>query len=99
MVVLSQCNRDHTVTVLGKTYTLAQFHFHTPSEHVINGVRYQAEAHLVHLSDDGKALVVGLNVVLSRFSNKFMKSLLPQFPETQGDEEVEGSYKYLSGFC
>lgn len=97
-VLLSECNKEHTVTVLGKTYKLAQFHFHTPSEHVIDGVRYQAEAHLVHLSDDGKALVVGLDVLLSKFSNRFMKSLLPQFPETQADEEVEGSYNIYRDF-
>ena len=27
---------------------LAHFHFHAPSEHTINGVRYDAELHLVH---------------------------------------------------
>ena len=27
---------------------LLQFHFHTPSEHAVNGKRYAMEAHLVH---------------------------------------------------
>jgi carbonic anhydrase len=35
--------------VKGKgTYDLLQFHFHTPSEHALNGYRTSMEAHLVH---------------------------------------------------
>ena len=34
---------------LGKsTYILHSFHLHWPSEHLLNGVRYSAELHLVH---------------------------------------------------
>ena len=29
-------------------YSLLQFHFHTPSEHTINGKKYPMEMHLVH---------------------------------------------------
>lgn len=42
----------------GRIYTLKQMHWHTPSEHQINGVRYDAELHLVHQAyDDGIAVV------------------------------------------
>lgn len=44
----------------GKVYKLKQMHWHTPSEHTINGVQYPAELHLVHLADDGNYSVVGL---------------------------------------
>ncbi|KAL8516954.1 hypothetical protein ACS0TY_015268 [Phlomoides rotata] len=41
-----------------KTYSLKQMHWHSPSEHRINGKRFAAELHMVHVSDDGKVLVV-----------------------------------------
>jgi carbonic anhydrase len=50
-----------TVTADGVTYKLAQFHFHAPSEHTLDGKRYPMELHLVHLDAAGKAaLVVGV---------------------------------------
>ncbi len=41
-------------------YQLVQFHFHAPSEHTINGVRYDAELHLVHTNAIGETAVVGV---------------------------------------
>lgn len=41
-------------------YTLEQFHWHTPSEHIMNGRRYPAEQHLVHQGDNGRTLVVAV---------------------------------------
>ncbi|MEJ2200122.1 MAG: carbonic anhydrase family protein [Desulfuromonadaceae bacterium] len=47
-----------SIEVEGSTYKLIQFHFHNPSENVINGQSFPIEAHLVHKSDDGKLAVV-----------------------------------------
>jgi carbonic anhydrase len=42
------------------TTTLAQFHFHAPSEHAVDGASYPMEMHLVHVDAAGKpAVVVG----------------------------------------
>jgi len=41
-------------------YKLLQLHFHTPSEHAINGQRAAMEVHLVHQSADGNLAVVGI---------------------------------------
>lgn len=49
----------NSIVLNGKTYTLAQFHFHTPSEHLINGNSYDMELHLVHKSADGQLAVLG----------------------------------------
>lgn len=49
-----------TLTYDGKTYALKQFHFHTPSEHTVEGRSYDAEVHLVHAADDGTLAVLGL---------------------------------------
>ncbi|CAM6091712.1 unnamed protein product [Calypogeia fissa] len=45
--------------VLGSdSYNLKQLHFHTPSEHVINNVRFPLEMHMVHQTSDGQKLAV-----------------------------------------
>ncbi|KAH6762189.1 hypothetical protein C2S52_019622 [Perilla frutescens var. hirtella] len=53
---------DHTggINVDDKPYTLKQMHWHSPSEHRINGNRFAAELHMVHVSDDGKVVVVAI---------------------------------------
>ncbi|KAK7037247.1 hypothetical protein VNI00_011238 [Paramarasmius palmivorus] len=49
-----------TTTFGNKTYMHQQFHFHTPSEHHIEGEYYPLEMHMVHESIDGSFLVLGL---------------------------------------
>lgn len=49
-----------TLTIDGKAFALKQFHFHTPSEHTVDGTSYPAEVHLVHASDDGELAVLGI---------------------------------------
>lgn len=44
----------------GKTYKLKQMHWHTPSEHRLNGEHYAGELHQVHVADDGSRAVVGI---------------------------------------
>ena len=48
------------ITVGGKQYAFKQMHFHAPSEHTLEGVRYEAEFHFVHQADDGGLAVVGI---------------------------------------
>lgn len=43
----------------GKMYTFIQMHWHTPSEHTVNGKRFAAETHMVHIAKDGTVGVVG----------------------------------------
>jgi len=50
----------NTMTVSGKTYELLQFHFHSPSEHMLNDKHSEMEVHLVHKGADGKLAVVGV---------------------------------------
>ena len=60
-------------------YNLVQIHFHEPSEHTINGVRYPIEIHLVHQSDQKNYTVVGIMGIEggeSRFMNR-IESYLP----------------------
>jgi carbonic anhydrase len=38
----------NTITLAGETYEFRQLHFHTPSEHLIDGVTYPMEMHVVN---------------------------------------------------
>jgi carbonic anhydrase len=44
----------------GKTFELLQLHFHSPSEHRINGEAFPLEAHLVHQDEQGALAVVAI---------------------------------------
>lgn len=48
------------ITVEGVDYRLVQFHFHGRSEEKIDGKQYDLVAHMVHKSDAGNLLVVGV---------------------------------------
>ncbi len=48
------------IQVGGTTYRLLQFHFHTPSEHTVDGKFAELELHLVHESADGTLAVIGV---------------------------------------
>jgi carbonic anhydrase len=62
-------NNGHTVqvnypggsslTLEGQTYGLLQYHFHSPSEHTLEGKHFPMEMHLVHKAADGKLAVIG----------------------------------------
>ena len=51
---------DVGIIVEGVRFGLAQFHFHSPSEHAIDGVRYPLEAHFVMSNAEGNLAVLGV---------------------------------------
>ncbi|KAF5952620.1 hypothetical protein HYC85_010564, partial [Camellia sinensis] len=44
----------------GNNYTLLQMHWHSPSEHKINGVTFDVELYLVHKASDGRFTVIAI---------------------------------------
>lgn len=44
----------------GTQYKLKQCHWHSPSEHTIDGKNFDLEAHLVHESSNGMISVIGI---------------------------------------
>ncbi|MBR7782283.1 carbonic anhydrase [Undibacterium luofuense] len=48
------------ITVMGKSYELAQFHFHKPSEERISGKSFEMVVHLVHKDIDGRLAVIAI---------------------------------------
>jgi carbonic anhydrase len=52
--------KGSTLVYGGRTYELAQFHFHSPSEHLVRATQYDMEAHLVHKDPSGRIAVIGV---------------------------------------
>lgn len=79
----------------GMTFELRQFHFHKPSEHLVDGKQYEMEAHFVFIQTQKqmlpKALVLGFPVVEGK-NNKELAKLwkhLPPYREGYGEGETE----------
>ena len=66
---------DNHITVDGEKYTLAQFHFHSPSEHRLSGVPSDLELHFVHKNAAGKLAIIG--VMIDEKSGTENKSFKP----------------------
>ena len=49
-----------TLTLGGVPYQLVQYHFHSPSEHTVDGKHFPMEMHLVHKSAGDRLVVVGV---------------------------------------
>jgi carbonic anhydrase len=76
-----------TLTYAGKTYHLKQFHFHTPSEHTINGQHMPMEMHMVHQSDDGALAVVGVLIKEGKEANPNFATIISNFPAAKGESK------------
>lgn len=95
---LSIVNNGHTVqvnyqdgssiTVDGDEYKLVQFHFHTPSEHTVNGKSYGNEMHLVHKNAKGQLAVVGVLIANGVKDNDAYKAIWAKLPR-KANEKVE----------
>jgi carbonic anhydrase len=71
----------------GKTYSLAQFHIHTPSEHTLNGEKFDGEIHFVHKADSGNGEILVTGVFLKKS---------PDVPENNWIKRVWSSIKASS---
>jgi len=86
-----------TITVGGKSYKLLQFHFHTPSEHMIDNKPADMVAHLVHKAADGQLGVIGIlmkkgkeNAALAQFW-----AHIPEHAGTKTDLNVNANARNL----
>ncbi len=59
-IVANMPNAENHITIDHEKYTLAQFHFHNPSEHMIKGHAAEMELHLVHKNEKGGLAVIGV---------------------------------------
>lgn len=79
------------LTVGDTTYELKQFHFHTPSEHTLDGMHFPMEMHMVHATDDGKLAVFGIFFKRGAHNAAF-DPIVQNLPNEEGQNvHVEGS--------
>ncbi|CAK7325676.1 unnamed protein product [Dovyalis caffra] len=76
------------IRINGSEYVLKQCHWHSPSEHTINGRRLDLEAHMVHESLDGKVAVVGIMYKIGR-PDSFLSSLIDHLQSVAGTREQD----------
>jgi carbonic anhydrase len=74
---------EGSLTLSGRDWSLAQFHFHTPSEHLLNGEANPMEMHLVFTNADD-LLVVGRWVKEGEF-NSALDPIFSHIPQTTDD--------------
>ncbi len=80
------------ITIGDKTYKLAQFHFHLPSEHELDGKAYEMELHLVHKTEAKELAVLGVLLKSGGENTEFAKfwSSIPK-EKTEADLAVEST--------
>ncbi|XP_033142757.1 alpha carbonic anhydrase 4 [Brassica rapa] len=59
------------ITIRQMEFKLVQCHWHSPSEHTVNGTRYDLELHMVHTSARGRIAVIGVLYKLGK-PNEFL---------------------------
>ena len=88
-------NNGHTIQVNlpkggslaldGRRFSLLQFHFHHPSEHLIDGRAYGMEVHFVHASESGDLAVVGA-MIEPGTEHPALAAVWSAMPKTAGGE-------------
>jgi carbonic anhydrase len=61
-------------------YVLQQFHFHSPSEHTVDGQHFPMEMHLVHADAKGHLTVVGV-FIKEGAENKTLAKMFARLPK------------------
>jgi carbonic anhydrase len=85
---------EGSVTLVdGKRYELKQLHFHTPSEHLIDGITFPMEMHIVSKVNDSPKnggstyTVLGILFKMGR-ENKFLSEILDSIPKEEGKDAL-----------
>ncbi len=93
-------NNGHTIQVnfgegntlaIGKErYSLLQFHFHRPSEHLIGGKSYPMEVHFVHRNAAGNLAVIGVMMTAGKANPVFSK-IVQTMPMKAGEAPADAA--------
>ncbi|CAI2176694.1 20164_t:CDS:2 [Funneliformis geosporum] len=91
-------NNGHTIQISNKEnilpatmkigndhYDLAQFHFHTPSEHLVDGKYFDVEVHFVFQTKEGNLSVIGIFYDVSKNQNDFLCPIIDNLPLKKND--------------
>jgi carbonic anhydrase len=85
-----QANFDagSSMSIKGKTYNLLQLHFHTPSEHYVDGAPYPMEGHFVHKAEDGTLAVIGVMMKVGQ-ANPIVQGMWDNITMSHDENVVE----------
>lgn len=76
-----------TFTFGDKSFNLKQFHFHTPSEHTLDGQHAPMEMHMVHQGSDGSLAVVGVLFQEGNTPNPNFEKIIANLPNAKGESK------------
>lgn len=79
-----------SITFNGDTYNALQFHFHSPSEHTLDGEHPPLEMHIVHANAAGALAVVGILFDLGN-ANPFLDPLIAGLAGVATDAHALGT--------
>jgi carbonic anhydrase len=85
-----EADNGNTLKIGNSVYTLVQYHFHVPSEHTLNGHRYDMEVHLVHQNAAGETAVVAVFMNIGDHPNALVDDVFHNAPEVAGEETDVG---------
>jgi carbonic anhydrase len=89
-IELEPTGRTHAgITLAGQRYDLAQFHFHSPAEHTIDGHRADIEFHFVHKNAAGDTVV--LSVMADEGASNAAWQPFVDAASTPRDDEMHGA--------
>jgi len=86
-------HEGNTITVDDKAYEFKQMHFHTPSEHLIDGITYPMELHVVNTlkdqpeSETTEYLVIAFLIKMGE-GNPFIARFIEDIPEEGGQKDA-----------
>jgi len=88
--------KGSTISAHGKTFQFKQMHFHTPSEHQLDGMTFPMEMHIVNTAEDEENGRIEYLVVSILFKmgdeNKFISDFRDLIPE-----EIDSVHNIQSG--
>ncbi len=83
--IQANVNGWNTLRVMGRRFRLIQFHFHRPSEEVIDGRQFEMVVHLVHKDGEGRLAVVAV-LVDGGARQPAIQTVLNNLPLEKGEE-------------
>lgn len=80
-------NPGNYIQLLEERFELKQFHFHSPSEHTVDGNYFPMEVHFVHQNEESDFVVVG--VMFAEGERNEIMDQLPSFRAKRGEAPRE----------
>lgn len=84
--LIEQIVEPKALVINGDSYSLLQFHFHTPSEHHLDDKEYPMEIHFVHQNAAGAYAVLGVFVEYGTHANPFLTHFMKTLPKHVNEE-------------